>query len=119
MTNNILDTNKAVATSAAFMEAGRIANNQVAKLIAKKAPLMVKGYVETSYGKVVIANMINIAVEKFRPGDAKLEKLSKAMMVQAYQAVMQDFDIEGMIEELFNNPQIKRATNLIDQSTDR
>lgn len=118
MTNKILDTNKAVATSAAFMEAGRLANNQVAKLVAKKAPLMVRGYVETSYGKVVIANLLNIAVEKFRPGDEKLEKLSKAMMVQAYQAVLQDFDIEGILEELFENTQIKRATKMLDQSGD-
>lgn len=111
--NKIIETNKNVATSAAYMEAGRIANNQISKALSKKLPMLLRGYVDTCYGKLIISNIANIAIEKFRPEDAKLQTLSKAMMVQAYQDVLREFDIESMIEELLENPQIKRATKML------
>lgn len=111
--DKIIETNKNVATSAAYMEAGRIANNQIAKALGKKLPMMLRGYADTCYGKLVISNIANIAIEKFRPEDVKLQSLSKAMMVQAYQEVLREFDIEGLIEELLESPQIKRATKML------
>ena len=111
--NKIIEINKNVATSAGYMEAGRIANNQIAKALSKKLPMMLRGYADTCYGKLVISNIANIAIEKFRPDDKNLQTLSKAMMVQAYQDVLREFDIEGMIEELLETPQIKRATKMI------
>lgn len=109
MFDKIVNANKAVAVNAAYMEAGRVANNQVTKLVAAKAPLMVKGYIDTPVGKVVVANLTNMAVEQFRPTDARLKKVSQAMMTQAYQELIQTIDIEGMLNELTSSEGIKAA----------
>lgn len=109
MFDKIVANNKSVAVNAAYMEAGRIANNQVTKLVAAKAPLMVKGYVDTPVGKVVLANLTAMAVEQFRPTDVKLKKVSVAMMTQAYQELIQTVDIEGMLNELTSSDGIKAA----------
>lgn len=109
MFEKIVTTNKTVAVNAAYMEAGRIANNQVAKIVAAKAPLMVKGYVDTPVGKLVLANLTSMAVEQFRPTDAKLKKVSNAMMSAAYQELIQTIDIEGMLNELTSSEGIKNA----------
>lgn len=113
MFDKIVNTNKAVAVTAAYMEAGRIANNQVTKLVAAKAPLMVKGYIDTPVGKVVIANLTDMAVKQFRPMDAKLQKVSQAMMTQAYQELIQTIDIEGMLNELASSEGIKAALAVV------
>jgi hypothetical protein len=109
MVSQMIDKNADVARSAAFLEAGRIANNQVAKFAAAKAPLMVKGYVDTPIGKLLIANMANVAAQKFRKGDSRLQELTEAMMVEAWQEVYRIIDIEKMINEMLDNDSIKRA----------
>jgi hypothetical protein len=109
MFDKIIAANKTVAVTAAYMEAGRIANNQVAKIVAAKAPLMVKGYVDTPVGKLVLANLTSMAVEQFRPTDARLKKVSNAMMSAAYQELIQTVDIEGMLNELTSSEGIKNA----------
>ena len=91
------------------MEAGRIANNQLAKLVGAKAPLMLKGYVNTPLGKLIIANLAQLALERFQPNNTQAAVLSKAMMVQAYQEVIQLIDVEGVIDELLSDAKISKA----------
>lgn len=107
-TENLIGNNKHYAVSGAYLEGGRIANNQIAKLLAKKAPMMVRGYIDTPIGKLVIANLAKMAIDHFRPEPA-LRELAGAMMAKAYQEVLEDFDIEGMIEELVSDPKVKSA----------
>jgi hypothetical protein len=111
-----LEANKQTAVSASFLEAGRIANNQIAMLLAKKAPMMVRGYVDTPVGKLVVANVATLAAEQFRSNDPKLKKLTQAMMVQAYQELIQELDIEGYIDALLNDGKIKQALNKLGKS---
>lgn len=105
----IVDTNKQIATQAAFMEAGRVFLNQVTKFVAKQSPLMVKGYIDTPAGKLAIANATVLAVQHFRPNDARLNRLANAALGQAYQEMYQTFDIERFIEGFLNNETIKAA----------
>ena len=105
----ILDTNKSVATQAAFQEAGRIFLNQITKVAAKQAPMMLRGYVETPAGKLAIANAAVFAVQHFRPTDAKLNRLANAALAQAYLEVYKTFDIEALIDGFLDNDTIKRA----------
>lgn len=109
MFDKIVAANKSVAVSAAYLEAGRMANNQVAKLVGAKAPLMVRGYVDTPVGKLVLANLTSMAVEQFRPTDVKLKKVANAMMANAYQELIRTVDIEGMLNELTSSEGIKSA----------
>ena len=112
--DKMVDTNKMVATQAAFQEAGRIALNQITKVATKQAPLMVKGYIDTPAGKLVIANMAVMAVNQFRPNDQKLQRLTQAALQQAYQEMYQSFDIEKFIAEFVDNSTIKSALNQIE-----
>ena len=112
--SKIVDTNKQVATQAAFQEAGRIFLNQVTKVISKQAPLMIKGYVDTPAGKLAIANATVLAVQHFRPADQRLNRLANAALVQAYQEVYKAFDIEKFIEGFLDNDTIKTALKAVD-----
>lgn len=107
--DSIIASNKSAAQTGAIMEAGRIANSQVAKLAAKQLPMMVRGYADTAIGKVIIANLAAQGAAYFRPEDARLAALTSAMMVQAFQVLMQTVDIEGFVDELLDSKDIKRA----------
>jgi hypothetical protein len=104
-----INTNKSAATQAGYMEAGRLANNQFAKLAGKHLPFMLRGYADTPVGKLVIANVAILAAQQLRPNDPTLAKLTNAMAVQAFQAVYQTVDIEGFLDNLLASPEIKAA----------
>lgn len=104
-----ISRNAQLATSAAVLEAGRIANKQASKLIAGQLPLMARGYADTSVGRLVIANLAGIALDHFRPDDQKLRALTNAMMIQSYQELIQTLDVDGFIEKLLDDNKIKTA----------
>lgn len=112
--NAVIEKNITLGTSAAFLEAGRIANNQLSSIAAKKLPLMVRGYADTALGRLLLANVAMMAAEHFRPGDARLERLAKAMTTTAYQEVLQQFDIEQMIEDMLTSKTIVKALRAVD-----
>lgn len=118
MFDKIVNTNVTMAQSAAFLEAGRIANNTAAKFVASKSPLMVKGYVDTAFGKLLIANAAAVAAEKFRSGDKKLARLANAMITEAYQEVYRIVDIEKMLNEMLSSEPVKAALSKLDNSNE-
>lgn len=107
----IVAKNIKLGTSAAFLEAGRIANNQLSGMASKKLPLMARGYADTPLGRLLIANVASMAAEHFRPGDEKFKNLTNAMVVSAYQEVLQQFDVESFIDDILSNNTIKKALN--------
>lgn len=113
MIDKLINTNKIVAGNAAYMEAGRIATNQLAKIASSKAPLMVRGYVDTPVGKVVIANLAAVVVTQYRPNDVKLAKLANAMMQNAYMELIHTLDVEGMIAEFLDKADVKAALDKV------
>lgn len=113
MFDKLINTNKIVAGNAAFMEAGRMANNQLAKVAASKAPMFARGYVDTPVGKLVIANLAAVIAAQYRPNDPKLAKLANAMMQSAYVEAIQSFKIEDMIKEFLSNADIKAALDKV------
>jgi hypothetical protein len=120
-TNSLINNNKSAASQAGYLEAGRIANNQFTKLAAKSLPMMLRGYADTAVGKLVIANLAQMAASHLRPQDATLAKLTGAMTVAAYQGVIQTVDIEGWLNELLGSPEIKRAMdklNVVDAASE-
>ena len=110
----ILSTNKQAATSAAYLEAGRIANNKLAELGTSAAPFFAKGYVNTPGGKLVLANIAAVAARELRPNDQKLARLVEAMTTQAFLEIYQSFDIEGKLDALMESTEIKRAFSKLD-----
>lgn len=109
ITTNFINTNKGAFAQAGYLEAGRIANNQLIKLSKPMLPMLARGYAETPVGKLVIANLAQMAAAQLRPQDPTLAKLTTAMTVAAYQEVIQTVDIEGWLDQLLGSPEIKRA----------
>ena len=101
--------NKSAAADAAYMEAGRIANNGAAKLAGKHLPFMLRGYADTPLGKLVIANIAVMAAAQLRPNDMTLARLAEAMTVEAFQAVYQEVNVEAMIASLLGSDEMKAA----------
>lgn len=95
MLDNIIATNKAAATQAAYLEAGRLANVTMADIIARKFP----GLPQTPFNALVIANLADVISKQIKPSP-KLQKITGAMVTQAYTEVYQLIDLEGMIGEL-------------------
>jgi hypothetical protein len=108
LTKTLLD-NKSAVRQASYLEAGRIANRQAAKLAAKAAPDMVAPFINTPLGKLLIANAVNIAISELRPTDAMLRQLGMSMITSAYTDVIATFDLDGLIDKLTGSPEIKKA----------
>lgn len=103
------DQNKSAMSTAAYLEAGRLANKHVAQLLAGRMPMMLRGYADTPVGKLVIANLFAVAMAELRPDNAMLGKLGGAMLTSAHQDVIQTLNIEGLLDELLNADTIKSA----------
>ena len=110
----VIATNMQLSTSAAFLEAGRIANNQISNVAASKLPMLMRGYAATPLGRLIIANIAALAAEHFRADDKRLKQLTNAMTVSAYQELLQTLDIEQFIEDLVSNSTIKKALKTFD-----
>lgn len=97
MLENIIATNKAAATQAAYLEAGRLANATMANILFKKFPSLP----QTPFNALVVANLADVIGKQIKPSP-KLQKITTAMVTQAYAEVYQLIDLEGMIGELLN-----------------
>jgi len=114
----MLDVNKEAIADGAFLEAGRIATTEVTKRVAPKLPMMARGYVDSPFGRLVVANLAVLGIEQFRGDDAKLKRLGLAMTTAAYQEVMQLIDVEGMIDDLLDSSAVRRALRKADDEDD-
>ena len=109
-----LSNNKSAAKAAAYLEAGRIANNQASKQLAKHLPLMVRGYADTPIGKLLVANLVQSLAQHFKPDNQQLAKLAGAMTTQAYAEMLKNFDIEALIDGFLNDGAIKNALSKVE-----
>lgn len=109
-----LSDNKKLATTAAIFETGRIANKKLGELAAKQLPAPANFLAGTPFGQVVLANIVKLAGEQFRPGDKTVERLTNGMIVAAYSELIQQFDIEGLIDSLLSERSIKAALKRAD-----
>ena len=110
----VVDKQAVMAKTALTLEAARILNNQLVAIASKKLPLMVRGYADTAIGKAVIANAFFMGMEMALPnvGDNDVRKqVARAAVVGAYQEFVQSFDVEGVFNDLFTTPALKKMTD--------
>lgn len=107
---NIVAANKSAAVNAAKLEAGKIALTQITKVAAKKAPFMIKGYIDTPIGRVVIANLLSVAVDQYAPSNQKAKAVAAAAMEAAMLEMVQSFNIAEMIDEMVKGIDISTFT---------
>lgn len=107
---NIVAANKSAVVNAAKLEAGKIALTQITKVAAKKAPFMIKGYIDTPVGRVVIANLLSVAVDQYAPSNQKAKAVASAAMEAAMLEMVQSFNIAEMIDEMVKGIDISTFT---------
>ncbi|QIQ61525.1 hypothetical protein bux_7 [Salmonella phage bux] len=108
--SSIVAANKSAVVNAAKLEAGKIALTQITKVAAKKAPFMIKGYIDTPIGRVVIANLLSVAVDQYAPTNAKAKAVAGAAMEAAMLEMVQSFNIAEMIDEMVKGIDISTST---------
>ncbi|QEQ93478.1 hypothetical protein HWC65_gp049 [Salmonella phage 2-3] len=108
--SSIVAANKSAVVNAAKLEAGKIALTQITKVAAKKAPFMVKGYIDTPIGRVVIANLLSVAVDQYAPTNQKAKAVAGAAMEAAMLEMVQSFNIAEMIDEMVKGIDISTFT---------
>lgn len=107
--NRIFTLNKNAAVAAATMEAGKLSNTALSKIVAKRAPLMIRGYVDTSAGRLVLANAAHLAVQQFRPDDKRLTALADAMVTAAYIEALGELNLDGILQSFLEDGDVKAA----------
>jgi hypothetical protein len=108
-----VDDNTGALKNASYFEAGNIVNEQLAKIVSAKAPLMVRGYVNTPIGTLVIANLFKVLVHELRGDNAVLQRLSDASMEAAYVDLVRTLRVDELIDELLSIDSIKRAMSKV------
>ncbi|QNR52205.1 hypothetical protein Ace_0010 [Escherichia coli phage vB_EcoS_Ace] len=108
--SSIVAANKSAVVNAAKLEAGKIALTQITKVAAKKAPFIIKGYIDTPIGRVVIANLLSVAVDQYAPNNAKAKAVAGAAMEAAMLEMVQSFNIAEMIDEMVKGIDISTFT---------
>jgi len=104
--SSLVENNKAAASTAAIITGGNIANKQATKLIAAKAPMMMKGFIDTPLGRLLVANMAQMAIQQYRPDSELANRIGQGMVVAAYQEVLASYDVEGMVDSLLSNSKL-------------
>lgn len=110
----LLANNVQFAKNAAMLEAGRMANKQLTKMIAKKAKVPGVELLDTPLGRVVVANVASLAVQHFYASHKGAEKLTNAMMMAAFQEAIQMIDLDGMMDEFMNSKAVKKAVKAVE-----
>ena len=97
MLQNLIETNKQAAKQAAYLEAGRLANETLANIMAKKFPQLP----QTPFNALVMANIADQVAKNFKP-NPQLAKLTAAMTTQAFLELYGMIDLDGVIAEFIN-----------------
>lgn len=103
---NALSTAGTVNKDAAFLAAelavGKAGLTLANKALKPKVPMLARGYVGTVYGDAVVANLVLVGVQAFAPNNAKANAVANAMVRNAAVMLMQEIDIEGLINSMFD-----------------
>lgn len=98
--STILAENKAAAINAGEMETGRLVVNRIVAVVKKRAPLMVKGYIDTPVGRIAVANLFATLVREYLPDNALAGRAADGAVKSAAYEVLRDIDIPAMLEEV-------------------
>lgn len=103
ITATALTANKDAGLEAAKLKVGKTALNVGVKMIKPHFPMGLKGKAEHPIAKVVLANIIKLAVEHTMGDNPKAVAISEAMMTASYFELIDKIDIEAMIDDMLSN----------------
>lgn len=106
----VVGKNKAAAISVARMTAGKVAMDQVTKLIKPKLPMMARSYAETPLGKLVMANLFNFAISQYLPDSEKANLVADVMLEGAMLEAMSSLNIEEQLNSILESVDVSKIT---------
>lgn len=98
--STILAENKAAAINAGEMETGRLVVNRIVAVVKKRAPVLIKGYIDTPVGRIAVANLFATLVREYLPDNALAGRAADGAVKSAAYEVLRDIDIPAMLEEV-------------------
>lgn len=117
MTNKItniasttVQVNKDAVKLAAKLEVGKIAAQTIGKAVKKQLPMMVRGYADSPFYNIVIANMAGIALREFASNNEKAMIVSEAMIQSAAVEMMSSFNIDEMVNDMLKDIDVSKLT---------
>lgn len=107
--SNLITSNQTALTQAAQIKVGATLNAAaIAALKKSKAvPMMLRGYLDTPFAPIVIANLANLASNY--TANQKAKKAVDLMMLSAAVQLTTLVDLEGMVAALIDNPEVSKA----------
>lgn len=107
--------NKTAATAAVKIKAGQALNTAAIAAVkkSKAVPMMVRGYLDSPFAPLVVANLANAAAQY--SGNAKAQKAADLMMIAAAVTAADLIDVDGIINGLFEGN--KSLSTLFDKAT--
>lgn len=102
--SKIIAANKDAAVNAGKMEAGRLVVDRIIAVLKKQKaiPFVLRGYIDTDIGRVVVANVFKTAVDAYAP-DNRIAKLASEKAVDsAVLQLVQGFDIPALVASVMD-----------------
>lgn len=123
MANSVKSTLKTTANKnvqsvayATQIKLGQFANKSAVKFIKGKVPMMARGYVETPLGSLVVANLVQVAVNQFAPDNKKAVVVADAMLNAAMLEAADLINIDAIVESVFDHLPKDQVDALLKQS---
>lgn len=101
--NRAKDTNMEAVRVTARLASGRALNTILVEKVVPKLPLMVRGYADTTLGRVALANIVAAALTYYAPNNNKATLVSDAIVQAAMVDLMSEINIEDMIKTFLNS----------------
>ena len=108
--NTTVQVNKDAITLAAKLEVGKVATQTIGKAVKKQLPMMIRGYADSPFYNIVIANMAGIALREFAGNNEKAMIVSEAMIQSAAVEMMSSFNIDEMIADMLKDIDVSKLT---------
>ena len=105
----LVAANKDAAILAAKLEAGKILNKQVIKLIKPKLHPLVRGYADSPLASVVLANIVGFAIKQYAGDNAKAGQLAEMMLQASAVESISALNIDGLIDDLLSSVKLPKS----------
>lgn len=112
--SKIIAANKDAAVNAGKMEAGRLVVDRIIAVLKKQKaiPFVLRGYIDSDIGRVVVANVFKTAVEAYAP-DNRIAKLASEKAVDsAVLQLIQGFDIPALVASVMDGITMSPETEI-------
>lgn len=106
-----------LAKTAATLEGARILADQLTILAKQKAPMFLRGYIDTPWGKALLMNAAFMIVEVAfpdMPDNHPYKQVANAAVVTTYQEVIQGFNIQEMVKQVFSGDKMASILKTIE-----